>query len=161
MVVPKGDGKKHPDVSCPHRNKIFRSAQVGKHLKVHIRSCSFSADIKQRYALSSPPSTPKRKKKRRSLGTPRSPSKARKTPPKSQRLHEYGQAELELDLAMEFYATEISFRVIEDPKMKLLFKHLRPDFKLSSRYKLAGPSSTSPTLEKSIMLSMQSRMSRT
>ncbi|RLN86326.1 hypothetical protein BBJ28_00022767 [Nothophytophthora sp. Chile5] len=40
---------------------------------------------------------------------------------------------------MAFYATGISFRVLEDPKLNLLFKHLRPDFKLPSRYKLAGP----------------------
>ncbi|ETK76181.1 hypothetical protein L917_17077 [Phytophthora nicotianae] len=72
--------------------------------------------------------TPKRTKKRRSIGTPRSPSTARKTPPKQQRLYEYSQAELELDLAMAFYATGISFRVLEDPKMKQLFQHLRPDF---------------------------------
>ncbi|ETK70693.1 hypothetical protein L915_21982, partial [Phytophthora nicotianae] len=65
-----------------------------------MRSCSFSADIKPRYAPSSSPSTPKRKNTRRSLGTPRSPSTARKALPKSQPFHEYGQAQLELDLLM-------------------------------------------------------------
>lgn len=42
-------------------------------------------------------------------------------------------------MAMAFYAVGISFHVLEDPQMKLFFKHLRPDFKLPTRYKMAGP----------------------
>ncbi|RLN46158.1 hypothetical protein BBJ28_00012453 [Nothophytophthora sp. Chile5] len=136
-TVAPSAAKRHLDVTCKSCGTHFLNAQPGRHLVRHVHSCAaMPAQSKQRYAPNTPPSTPKKPKKRRSVGTP---SSTRKMPPHAPPPPEHGLHELELDLAMAFYATGISFRVLEDPKLNLLFKHLRPDFKLPSRYKLAGP----------------------